>query len=520
MKDSRIPMPGHGLPRVPSWRTIGLWAAYLVAFSIGHQIAQIWAGISFFSLWYPAAGLRFAFLWHYGARWTLPVAAAELLAQSLLWSLIAHHDLSFKMAVDIILPSLATGSVIAVIRREERRNSSASATAPLPLALATILVPTFTALVRGGWEWMETVQGAPAPDFPTSIFLLGDMLGILIVAPFLLWLGEGKDRQAALRLPWPALRQAILIFVLGWLLAMLLPDLRLMPVLLMMTWIGLRHGSKLAWVAIILSSVVTLLWSASVSDVSTRLALHIGLAVAAVSAYLAGSYSDAQQSARESIARRDRLLFQAERLKTVRAMSVAVIHEISQPLSTLAIESRHLAAISRDDAEIAESAALIARKVETLSTMIRRLRRFGGRAVDEPSPLSLGLLLSEVVQLAIGETGQRADRVKLVLPTTDVFVMGQEIELTQAFLNLVRNALSASPADQITVMLTADAQRAQVAVANPVAGIVADSGGFGVGNLIAGAIMMAHGGTLIRKDGEDGVIRHETCLPTIEAPHA
>ena len=38
----------------------------------------------------------------------------------------------------------------------------------------------------------------------------------------------------------------------------------------------------------------------------------------------------------------DRMLFQAERLKTLRAMSVAVIHEISQPLSTLAIEAKHL----------------------------------------------------------------------------------------------------------------------------------------------------------------------------------
>ena len=520
MKNNRIRMPSHGLHRIPSWQAIGLWSAYLVAFSMCHHIAQIWAGTSFFSLWYPAAGLRFAFLWHYGAKWTLTAAAAELLAQSLSWSVIAHHDLSLKMAVDIILPSVATGCVIAAIMREERSNGSELAIAPLPLALATILVPTFTALVRGGWEWVATPHASSSPDFPTSIFLLGDMLGILIVAPFLLWLGEGKDRQAAVHLPWPALKQPIVVFVLGWLLAMLLPELRLMSVMLTMTWLGLRHGSKVAWIATILSSVMTLLWSASVSDESMRLTLHIGLAISAVSAYLAGSYSDAQQSARRSIARRDRLLFQAERLKTVRAMSVAVIHEISQPLSTLAIESRHLAAISCNDAEFAESAALIARKVETLSTMIRRLRRFGGRTVDDPSPLPLGRLLSEVVKLAIGETGQKADRVKLVVPATDVMVIGQEIELTQAFLNLVRNALSASPAHQVAVELTTDAQGARVVVANTVSGSIADSGGFGVGNLIAQAIIMAHGGTLARKDGTDGMIRHETCLPTIEARHA
>lgn len=498
---------------------MGLWLAYLATFSIGHEIARIWGGTYFFSLWYPAAGIRFAFLWRYGARWTLTIAAAELLAQSLLWTVIEHQGVSPKMAVDIILPSLTTGCVIAIIRNEGRRNASELAIAPLPLGLAAILAPTFTALVRGGWEWVSSHYDASAIFLPTSIFLLGDMLGVLIVAPFLLWLGEGKGKLGALRLSWPHLRQAALVFALGWALALLLPDLRLMPVMLTMTWLGLRYGSKGAWIAIILSSGVTLFWSATVPDIPTQIGLHIGLAVAAVSAYLAGSYTDAQQAAREIIVRRDRLLFQAERLKTLRAMSVAVIHEISQPLSTLAIESRHLAGISRDDTEIAESAALIARKVETLSTMIRRLRRFGGRAVDEPSPLSLGLLLGEVVKFAIGETGQKLDRVQLTLSATNVFVMGQEIELTQAFLNLVRNAMSASPTGPITILLTTNAQGASVMIANLPASGVADTGGFGVGSLIARAIIMAHGGTLIRKDGSDGLIRHETHLPTIEAPH-
>jgi len=498
---------------------VGLWLAYLVAFSISHEIARIWGGAYFFSLWYPAAGIRFAFLWRYGARWTFLIAAAELLAQSLLWTVIEHQVVSPRMAVDIILPSLTSGGVIAAIRYESRRNPSELAIAPLPLGLAAILTPTFTALVRGGWEWVSSHYDASATFLPTSIFLLGDMLGILIVAPFLLWLSEGKGRWGELRLSWPDLRQAALVFALGWSLALLLPDLRLMPIMLSMTWLGLRYGSKGAWIAIILSSGVTLFWSAKVPDIPTQIGLHIGLAVAAVSAYLAGSYTDAQQAAREIIARRDRLLFQAERLKTLRAMSVAVIHEISQPLSTLAIESRHLAAISRNDTEIAGSAALIARKVETLSTTIRRLRRFGGRAVDEPSPLSLGLLLSEVVKLAIGETGQKLDRAQLIVPATDVFVVGQEIELTQAFLNLVRNAMSASPTRPITILLSSNAQGASIMIANPHANVVSDSGGFGVGSLIARAIIMAHGGTLIRKDGRDGLIRHEVCLPIIETPH-
>ncbi|GAA3257635.1 hypothetical protein GCM10020258_18020 [Sphingomonas yabuuchiae] len=82
--------------------------------------------------------------------------------------------------------------------------------------------------------------------------------------------------------------------------------------------------------------------TAGAMDTPERLQRHLALATIVVTGYLAGSFADAQATARAMLERRDRLLFQAERLKTLRAMSVAVIHEVSQPLSTLAIEARHL----------------------------------------------------------------------------------------------------------------------------------------------------------------------------------
>jgi len=127
----------------------------------------------------------------------------------------------------------------------------------------------------------------------------------------------------------------------------------------------------------------------------------------AIATYLAGSFAEAQIRAREDIARRDRILFQAERLKTLRAMSVAIIHEISQPLSTLAIETRHLSALSRDPqpdlAEMRESIELVDRKAALLADMVRRLRSFGGRAVDEPSPIIVGQMLRDCAGMVGGE---------------------------------------------------------------------------------------------------------------------
>lgn len=507
------------------WKHARLWLSYLAAFVATFEIARIWGGSYFFSLWYPAAGVRLAFLWRYGERWTPAVMLAELLAQGVLWIAVAGHPLSPKAVVDIILPPLTTGCIIAAVRWEERRNQADLAIDnPLPFGLATILVPTGTALVRGGWQWLWARYDASATSLPTSAFLLGDLLGVLVVAPIFLWLTEdkAKPRNNVQNILWPprrVMRQAVPVFMAGWLLAILLPDLRLMPVMLAMTWLGLSLGSKGAWIAIILSGGITLLWSALAPDVPTRLTLHVGLVIAAVSAYLAGSYTDAQRSARQAIARRNRLLFQAERLKTLRAMSVAVIHEISQPLSTLAIESRHLATVSQKDMEIAESAAIVARKVDTLSAMIRRLRQFGGRALDNPAPVSLVLLIGEVVKLAAGEAASKAGAVKLALPDEDIVVLGQEIELTQAFLNLVRNAMAASPAGPIIISLTRHEQDAKVTIINLPASAAPDSGGFGVGSLIARTIIATHGGGLTREESKDGWIVHETRLPAIGTPY-
>ncbi|MFC3215115.1 hypothetical protein [Novosphingobium panipatense] len=66
-----------------------------------------------------------------------------------------------------------------------------------------------------------------------------------------------------------------------------------------------------------------------------RLELHIGLAAVVLVTWLAGSFADTQTASQALLDRRNRLLFQAERLKTLRAMSVAVIHEVSQPFQRL-----------------------------------------------------------------------------------------------------------------------------------------------------------------------------------------
>ncbi|WP_374293429.1 sensor histidine kinase [Sphingomonas sp.] len=503
---------------------------YGIGFALAHAAAVWWSGEGFYSLWFPAAGLRFALLWRLGARLT-PAAALIELAVDAAKGVIAFASPDWPLAVmGIVRPVLAYGLVIAAIRRLASGRRAEMLAAPMPFGLAAVAAPHVAALVALPQAMlrpdMTGVEGARSIVLSLTAFTVGDLLGVLILAPPVLWVAGLHERRAVPH--WPRIRAAALaeaVLVLGGAIGMIaVLDLlglgwQPMPVLLAVAWIGLRFGRHAAWAALLLVVVLTLSRTAGAVATPQRLHLHLGLSMIAVVGYLAGSFADSQRRARADVARRDRLLFQAERLKTLRAMSVAVIHEVSQPLSTLAIEARHLNAIARTAGpEIAASAELIDRKADTLSALVRRLRRFGGRVVDEPTPLPLTALIDSVLALAAPEA--RAARVRLaVVPVDpDLAVLGQEVELAQAVVNLLRNAIQACEDAVVELSVHAAGDRAHVTISNRCSPTRGAQPGMGVGTLVARAIVAAHGGTLDREIDPGGTVRAVLTLPLIGDP--
>jgi len=518
-------------------RDAALMIGYGLLFFLAHGVASQWSGSYFYSLFYPAAGLRFALLWYAGPRFLPHILLAELMMQWLSGSIQPHYPGIFNDLANIMRPPVFYGIVIALVRWIEKRNRADIATPPMPFALATVLTPTFATLAQLAWMIVQPGgQSLPSsePFATTAIsFFVGDMLGIVLIAPPLLLLlrarsrsEEGDDRlERDLRLRHGG--EAGIVFACGWAFAFALmqvdPGLMLMPIILTTSWIGLRCGRITAWFTIVAIAIATLTISQGIEDIPTRMALHVTLAAVAVSGYLAGSYAEAQARAQQAIARRDRMLYQAERLKTLRAMSVAVIHEISQPLSTLSIESRHLARLAKEETasreEIGEIAGLLERKVNALSDMVRRLRRFGGRTVDEPSPLALAALIEDMAAIIRPEARNARILLRIGPVGKDLAVLGQEIELVQALVNLVRNAIAASPGSSITITVDRIDNQGRVTIANVPSPDARPYPGMGVGTLVARAIVEAHGGGITREDHDDGFIFHHLSLPLAETRH-
>ncbi|HUD93297.1 HAMP domain-containing sensor histidine kinase [Sphingobium sp.] len=515
------------LPRADAeigWRTLLLLAAYPIAFKLAHIVASPWGGAHYFSLWFPAAGVRFALLWQIGARYTPVILAEECLIQLMTGTISLAHPEFFNHLCGVARAPLSYGIMVALVRLMERRGRSELAIAPMPFGLAAVLAPTLASFSAGlsEWVWPGISTDMSNQPFATTIaaFLVGDLLGVLLIAPPLLWISNIADRSLPSLPPVGRMGEAGAVFGIGWLLAGALaavePQIAVTPVLIGTIWAGLRCGRHGAWVAIMISAAVILPWSASLTSTATRFSLHMSLAAMAIAAYLAGSFAEAQLRARQDIARRDRILFQAERLKTLRAMSVAIIHEISQPLSTLAIETRHLAALGQqpdpDMSDMRESIALVESKATLLANMVRRLRSFGGRAVDEPSAIPVGRLLRDCASLVAGEARSLGCSIDLPTIHEAISTVGHEIEITQILLNLVRNAMLAAPGTVVGIEVDVETDMVAIHVTNAVRAQASDYGGMGIGLLVARAIADAHGGALTREK-QPGRVRHSVRLP-------
>lgn len=506
---------------------LGLVALYAILFAVLHSLAKGW-GITIYSLWYPIAGIRFALLWRYGVKFAWPFAFSELLVQAL-WG---HFDKppleALAFGLSVALPPLGYGLGIWVVRatRKERPEKET----PLSMAIAMAITPAVAASFSLPWAFLDhrAVLIAHLVDRLAAIltFLIGDLLGVLLIAPPILWalaVRGSNRRRAPKRLTLSRIVESASVVALACAITAVAYSarlgIRLEPFVLAAVWTGLRLGPWAAWSVAASTALYVLFCLPGPISTAERVELHLLAASIAVAGYLAGAYSDAEIRHAAEITRRDRLLYQAERLKTLRAMSVAIIHEISQPLSTLAVEAKHLRQASEagtiSDEELRFAAQLIERKSTSLAELVRTLRRFGGRTGHAPSLVAL----SDVAHGAVGVVRAEAKALKVALEIEGASrepLRGNTIELQQALVNLLRNAIAASPRDSIMIRLGSTPSRAFVAVENTPTASPKD--GMGVGLIIARTIVEAAGGELQRSNFSKRVI-YKAEFPIAVAEH-
>jgi signal transduction histidine kinase len=261
---------------------------------------------------------------------------------------------------------------------------------------------------------------------------------------------------------------------------------------------------------------------------------------------MAARLEDLYHNLQQKVEAKSRQLLRNERLASVGLLAAGVAHEINNPLSIMTAHAEmSLGAIERGDEsahdESARSLQVICEEAFRCKRIVEKLLTLGRGPQTAPSIFSLGSLVREIVT-SISAMPEYRDRVLTVTPANgiDDRIKGRSDEIKQVVVNLIFNALEATPAGgSVRVTITADRREVELDVIDSGRGMpeaVLDAifepfytdsrgktatreetqtrRGTGLGLSIAHAIVLRHGGDIrAHSDGPGRGSKFTVILP-------
>lgn len=242
-------------------------------------------------------------------------------------------------------------------------------------------------------------------------------------------------------------------------------------------------------------------------------------------------HEDELESAAESLRRKNEMLEAQDRLVSLGMLSASVAHEMNTPLAVLHGSIEKMMETACDEASRARLERML-RVTNRLRKISEGLLGFARQRRREMAPVELRAVVEEAWQLVgIDEKASEVVFVNGVKPGHSL--LGNADQLVQVFVNLLRNALAATPeGGQIAVHSIRRVVGGQpvlsVTVEDTGAGIPEevlpdifqafvstrlDARGTGLGLAVAEGIIAQHGGTITASNRPGGGARLEVLLP-------
>jgi two-component system sensor histidine kinase AtoS len=143
----------------------------------------------------------------------------------------------------------------------------------------------------------------------------------------------------------------------------------------------------------------------------------------------------------------------ADRLATLGTFSAGLAHEIRNPLGAIKGTAQLLAEVTRDRPDLQNYVDIIVKEANRLNQLVREVQEYSQPVTKVLELLDLNEVLREVVVMARNHTS-RAERVEILEDHGRIpKISGSRDRLIQALLNVVVNALQATPAGgRVTVV--------------------------------------------------------------------
>ncbi len=445
------------LARLHRLRDRGLELCLFVALYLGLERASQLHSFEFLdiALWNPSAAASLILLLTRGLAYAPAVFAAGLLS-----SLVVHHT-PHSLASILLWNAMLAASCAALAFALRRAGFQLGRGAMQDTVSLLVLAPVGALLTATLACGAMALTGDLPPDrFWTAVthFWVGDALGILVVIPAVtavLILRRGElDFQRH------AIAADVMVFAAGLGVAVWFMFGRLNTddrqffyfLFLPVIWAAIRAGFPGASIAVVVSQLALLTVTEAVGYSSNAVIglQMLMLALAATGHLLGASVSERRQSeARAKIQQAE--LARMARNTTAGAMGVALAHQISQPLSTVATHI-HVALRQAKSGqkpgeggcdEIVQSLQVATDEMRRAQDVLGRLREFISHGKAEMTRVDLPALIVRLTDILRAEAGRKEVRFSFDLAPVPA-VRADALQIEQVILNLVSNAVDAA----------------------------------------------------------------------------
>lgn len=284
------------------------------------------------------------------------------------------------------------------------------------------------------------------------------------------------------------------------------------------TWIAMRAGFAGAAAGVCLAHlllVAVIGWSGY--PASTFMSYQLLVLALAVTELLLGAVVDERRRSDELLRQQLAEVARMTRHATAGAMGVSLAHQISQPLSNVAmylhVGRQLLATKPSENGPIGDALDKATAQLRLAKEVLERLRDFVSRGTLRPAPTDLGALARKVVSLA--EDDARGHGVSLRFEALPVpLVAVDALQLEQTLINLINNAIDAAAEGplspkwvEVRVACGVDGVRIDIEDNGPgVSDLVAPNlfepfvttkpSGMGLGLALSRELVAAHGGSI------------------------
>ncbi|HEY1746385.1 MAG TPA: ATP-binding protein [Xanthobacteraceae bacterium] len=529
----------NGYPAILSLMPVIAGLGYVAAYPLLDWLSYVepFEGLDI-TPWNPQVGLSFPLVLLFGRR-TIPFLFIGPFVSHLLLNF-SPVDLTEGIAHSAVIGSGYSAAALFLLRPATRFDPALPSTRDLILLMLAALVST--AFIAVGYVATTTLSGyLELQDFLEAMlsYWVGDLIGVMVVTPFVL---VALLRKHTVQMSFEVVLQfaaigGALVLILGFHEAQPLQLFYLL--FLPIVWMALRGGLESVTIGLLLTQLGLIIGvTLAPSRPEGFTALQTLMLVLTATGLIAGELVTEHRRTEAKLLLQQKALARVAQVGGMKELSVAIAHELNQPLTAARTYARLVADAARDDcvnsAEIADIAAKAVAQVERAAQVVRSLRSLLSLDRGHRLACSVERLIREALALCEPELDQVNARVRVAAASRLPPVLVDSLQVEQTLLNLIRNSIDAfKSADVSSGTILIEASRAgegfvEIRVADNGPGFQTDVSenqflpfsttkpeGLGFGLVLCKTIVEAHGGRIWLGHSIRGADVHFT-LPTVE----